>query len=103
MSGNFTCADSDVLLMSLRKGSLKMKNLKIRLALLLGGTAPLVIPGTQVFPQELPKGITQEDLANNNRLFLELARRASSGRSLPSRSGSPAQYTSSAPRDSGPF
>jgi len=32
--------------------------------------------GAQVFAQELPKGITEEDLANNNRFFLELARKA---------------------------
>jgi metallo-beta-lactamase class B len=54
-----------------------MKDLKTGLESLLGGAALLVILGAQVFAQELPKGITEEDLANNNnKLFLELARKA---------------------------
>ena len=53
-----------------------MKHLKTGLESLLGGAALLVILGAQVFAQELPKGITEEDLANNNRFFLELARKA---------------------------
>ena len=53
-----------------------MKDLKTGLEFLLGGAALLGILGAQVFAQELPKGITEEDLAHNNKLFLELARKA---------------------------
>jgi hypothetical protein len=50
----------------IERKSLKMKDLKTGLESLLGGAALLVILGAQVFAQELPKGITEEDLANNN-------------------------------------
>jgi metallo-beta-lactamase class B len=53
-----------------------MKGLKHGLPLPLSGIALLIILGTQAFAQELPKGVTAEDLAKNNKLFIELATKA---------------------------
>jgi metallo-beta-lactamase class B len=53
-----------------------MKNLKFT-PLLLGGVAMLFIAATHTFGQELPKTLpTKEELAKNNKLFIELASKA---------------------------
>jgi metallo-beta-lactamase class B len=36
----------------------------------------LVVLGTQALAQQLPKGVTPEDLATNNKLFVEVAKKA---------------------------
>jgi metallo-beta-lactamase class B len=56
-----------------------MKNLKFT-PLLLGGVAMLFIAATHTFGQELPKTLpTKEELAKNNKLFIELASKALHG------------------------
>ena len=47
-----------------------------RLWLLLATTALFAITGTQLASQEVPPGVTKEDLAKNNKLFIELATKA---------------------------
>jgi metallo-beta-lactamase class B len=53
-----------------------MKRTKTRLAVVSGGAAFLLILGMHGDAQELPKGLTKEDLAKNNKLFIELATKA---------------------------
>ena len=58
-------------------GGLEMKNLKSRPAFLLGALLMLVIAVTCTFGQESPEvPPTKEDLAKNNKLFIELASKA---------------------------
>jgi len=52
-----------------------MKTLRLKPAFLLSIVAMLVI-APQTFGQELPKNITKDDLAKNNKLFIELASKA---------------------------
>jgi metallo-beta-lactamase class B len=57
----------------LKREDLNVKNLRTREALLLG-VAIVVVAGAQAFAQELPAKLpTKEDLAKNNKLFIELA------------------------------
>jgi metallo-beta-lactamase class B len=53
-----------------------VKNLKPNPAIFVIVVAMFVIALTNVVAQDLPKNITKEDLANNNKLFLELANKA---------------------------
>jgi metallo-beta-lactamase class B len=53
-----------------------VKNLKPNPAIFLIVVAMFVIALTNVVAQDLPENITKEDLANNNKLFLELANKA---------------------------
>jgi metallo-beta-lactamase class B len=54
-----------------------MKDSKAALVTLISGVALLVMLATQALAQELPKKLpTKEDLANNNKLFIELATKA---------------------------
>jgi hypothetical protein len=53
--------------------------------------------------QELPKGVTAANLATNNKLFLELARKGLKWEEPEERPRLPAQSISSAPKDSAPF
>ncbi len=52
----------------------RMNHRTTRLATAATSAALLVILGTRGLSQQLPKGVTPEDLATNNKLFLELAR-----------------------------
>jgi hypothetical protein len=52
-----------------------MKTLRLKPAFLLSIVAMLVI-APQTFGQELPTKITKDDLAKNNKLFIELASKA---------------------------
>lgn len=53
-----------------------MKTLRLKPAFLLSIVAMLVI-APQTFAQELPKNITKDDLAKNNKFFIELASKRS--------------------------
>ena len=53
-----------------------MTTLKHRLAFMLSGCVMFVSLAARPISQELPKGVTAEDLAKNNKLFIELATKA---------------------------
>lgn len=50
-----------------------MRSVSVSVSLLAGVAALLVMLGTLGSAQKLPKGLSVDDLANNNKLFLELA------------------------------
>ena len=80
-----------------------MQHLKRRPVFSLSSIVFLLMAGVQGLAQQLPKGVTPEDLATNNKLFIELAKKGLNGRSRLSPSGLPGRSTSWAPKDSGPF
>jgi len=53
-----------------------MTKLKFNSVLLLSAIAILFSVATQSFSQKVPPNLTKEDLANNNKLFIELASKA---------------------------
>ena len=53
-----------------------MQHLKRRPVFSLSSIVFLLMAGVQGLAQQLPKGVTPEDLATNNKLFIELAKKA---------------------------
>ena len=52
-----------------------MQQLKRRPVFFLNSIVLLLMAGVQGLAQQLPKGVTPEDLATNNKLFIELAKK----------------------------
>ena len=64
------------LLLSLGERLLTIKHLTVKALRPLTFLALLVITTAPTFAQDTPKNITKEDLANNNKLFIELAKKS---------------------------
>jgi metallo-beta-lactamase class B len=80
-----------------------MQHLKRRPVFSLSSIVFLLLAAVQGLAQQLPKGVTPEDLATNNKLFIELAKKAFRWEEPtdPVRIAGPIYFVGT--KDSGPF